>query len=339
MSPTTAVRHTEVPRLKEKRIGMRSIAHLSLISTPTPLQTLDAYSTKLDMALPILIKREDLSSSRYGGNKVRNLEFVLADALVRGSQCVKTLVPYGSNFTAALASEAASVGLGVNLHQFVARENAQTHAHANFAALHRAKLHTHPGRLGPARALMSYIADRSSYSISPGASNVLGAAGHMHAFLETLSQLESHGRKAPDFVVVGTGTCGTTAGILAGIRSSGVRTRVMGVRCADPIVCNPHRILRLSNQLLAFGGLDVRVRRRDFELVAAPGHLGYGHPSTAAMAAAQDFFDLEGLSLDVTYTSKVIAALTALRQKRVITPHHSVLYWHTYSARAHHLYL
>lgn len=332
------IRPQTLPRMKptlvEELIGSRRLPRVSLIAAPTPLHTLSRYGARIGID-DLMIKREDLTSPRYGGNKVRNLEFVLAQALKQGATAVRTLVPYGSNFTASLASEAAFLGLGVNLHQFVAQENSQTHGHARFAQSEGAVLRTHRGRLGPLRAALTFVRDtEASYAIAPGASNILGATAHLRALYETLSQLKEQGRRAPDVIVVGTGTCGNTAGLLAAIHSLKLPTRLIGVRCADPIVCRRSRVLSLARTTLYFNGLKEYVSPNDFQLVEAPGHIRYGVPSREALAAAQEFYDLEGLHLDVTYTSKVIASLKKLREDGAIGRSERVLYWHTYSSLA-----
>jgi 1-aminocyclopropane-1-carboxylate deaminase/D-cysteine desulfhydrase-like pyridoxal-dependent ACC family enzyme len=322
------------PVIVEERIGIRSLSRVCLIAGPTPVHTLEHYGAQIGID-DLMIKREDLTSPLYGGNKVRNLEFVLADALRQGATAVRTLVPYGSNFTAALASEARHLGLRVHLHQFVAQENTQTHAHARFASDHGAVLRTHRGRFGPIHAALDFTRDReATYAIAPGASNLFGATAHMRALRETLTQLKEQGRAAPDVILVGTGTCGNTAGLLAAIRSLKLPTKLIGVRCADPLVCRRSRVLSLASATLRFNGLPEYATKTDFQLVEAPGHLRYGVPSKLAIQAAQEFFELEGLPLDITYTSKVIAALKHLRSQGAIQRRDRVLYWHTYSSRA-----
>ena len=322
------------PVLVEEQIGSRRLSRVCLISAPTPLHSLPHYGVKVGID-DLMIKREDLTSPLYGGNKVRNLEFVLADALQHGAKAVRTLVPYGSNFTAALASEARNLGLAVHLHQFVAQENAQTHAHARFAQATGALLRTHRGRTGPLRAAIDFARDQeATYVIAPGASNILGATSHLRALLETLTQLKQQDRAAPDVIIVGPGTCGNTAGLLAAISALKLPTKLIGVRCADPIVCRRSRVLSLAGATLRFNGYRDNVSTSNFRLVEAPGHIRYGVPTQEGLQASKEFFDHEGLPLDVTYTSKVIATLKQLRNEGAISRRERVLYWHTYSSRA-----
>ncbi len=304
---------------------------VSLIAGPTPLHEILNYSNKFDLDHPLMIKREDQTSVLYGGNKVRNLEFVLADAIKNKATHLKTLVPFGSNFTASLSSESQKLGLGLNLFQFMAQNNLQTRAHATFAQNHNASIKTYSGASGVMRAGIAFLNDKTSYSIAPGASSVLGAIGHFFALIEAIEQLSF---KAPQFIFVGTGTCGNSAGLLAGITHLKLSTKLIGVKCAHPIVCNPRKVERLANKVLAQLGSSERVRSGQFTLIDSPGHVGYGIPSKIALDESKTFYSLEKIALDITYTSKVVAALKDQIIRGQISPKDRVLYWHTYSSKA-----
>ena len=322
------------PQLQTLKLGNAQLPHISLLQGVTPIEVLENYAESLKFDYPILIKREDQTSSLYGGNKVRNLEFIIAEAIKQNAKSLKTLIPYGSNFTASLASESQRIGIQVNLHQFVAHKNKQTISHAKYAESHKAKLFTYSGKLGPIRAGTSFLRDTSSFTIAPGGSTTLGASGHLRALLECVNQLRSTRKELPDFIIVGTGTCGNTAGILAGITMLGLKTKLIGVKCADAIVCNRRRAIKLANQTLAFLGSQQRVAPQQFTLVEAPGHIKYGLPSQIAIAEAKIFTELENIQLDLTYTSKVIATLASLRKTKKLNSKDKVLYWHTYSDKA-----
>jgi D-cysteine desulfhydrase len=283
----------------------------------------------------LYVKREDRTHSVYGGNKVRNLEFVLAHALAGGKRRVVTLVPKGSNFTAALSVHGRAAGLEVRLSQFVALENEQIEAHFRFARRHGARDRTFRGLAGPVLAGAAGLLDgirRGSDYIVPGASSTLGALGHANAFLELVDQARAGLVPLPDVVVVGAGTCGTVAGLVAGARIAGVPTRLVAVRCAERIVCNRGRIERLARATLTRLGL-ADARLPEFDLVESPENLGYAIPTRAARGVMDEFGEEEGIILDGTYTSKVGLFLkrelsaAALRGRKV-------MYWHTFSPAA-----
>lgn len=315
------------------QIGKVSADYLSLIPQPTPVHELENLSERLQLKHPMLIKREDQTSPRYGGNKVRNLEFLLADAQKKGFQSVKTLLPYGSNFSASLSSEASYAGFRCHLHQFTVELNEQTQSHFMFSKDQSARIQNHGHPLKHPASLLSYLADTQAYAIPPGASSALGALGHFRAFHEFCHQLHSSSNKnSIDYLLLGTGTCGTTAGILAAITHFQVATKIIAVRCADPIVCYSARIHRLANQILRHIGSEYRTQKKSLFLVLPPEHKGYGISSPSAIAAAQRFYQDEAIKLDLTYTSKVILTLESLRLKNFLKSTDTLLYWHTYSS-------
>lgn len=318
---------------ENQSIGTLRVDRISLIPQPTDVHELNSFSARLKMDSPILIKREDQTSPRYGGNKVRNLEYLLAEALSQGHSSVKTLLPYGSNFSAALSSEARHAGLKCHLHQFTVELNDQTDAHFHFSKSQRARVQNHSHKLKHPASALSYLSDIHSYAIPPGASSMLGAIGHFQAFKEFCHQYDSNmQRRHIDYLILGTGTCGTTAGILAAITHFQLKTKVIGIRCADPLVCRSNRIHRLANQVLSQIGSEQRTHPDSLILYDPPFHKGYGISSPEAIGAAQRFYQDEGINLDLTYTSKVILGLEHLRSTNNLHSKDSLLYWHTYSS-------
>jgi 1-aminocyclopropane-1-carboxylate deaminase/D-cysteine desulfhydrase-like pyridoxal-dependent ACC family enzyme len=313
------------------------IPWIQLIEKATDLHSLDGVGSRWG-SLSLSIKREDQTGRVYGGNKVRNLEFVLGEARAKDASELVTLVPYGSNFTAALSAQGRLSGFQVKLCQFVAEKNSQIDAHAEFSQSEGALLSTYQGHLGPvlatARAVQYMLkSDQRAYWISPGASSVTGALGHANAALEAVAQWKAQGVQPPDFIIVGAGTCGTITGLSAGLQIAGVKTKVIGVRCAEPIVCNRLRIGRLGGRLAKKLGLGQKFDMDRVIIVESPGNIGYGVPTPGAQEVAREFEEIEGIELDSTYTAKV-AAFIKDRLKDGDFRQRRLLYWHTYSPAA-----
>src|SRR5262249_24036769 len=150
--------------------------------------------------------------------------------------------------------------------------NPQTRAHAEFSRLQGAEIRTYEGARGAALAIGHAKVDRVRarlqgdpiYEIPPGASSLLGVLWHLNALLELKDQIDRGETSRPDAIVVGAGTCGTAAGLLAGLQVANIRTRLIAVRAADPIVCNRARIVRLANGALRALRFPKRVTRKDF---------------------------------------------------------------------------
>ena len=139
-----SVNHLEI----QFPIETRELPFVSIIPEPTPVHRMTRLEGKLGHS-HLSVKREDFTHSVYGGNKVRNLEFVLANAIANHKQRVITIVPKGSNFTAALSAHGNRLGLGVQLNQFVAVENPQIEAHFQFSKAQGAHDRTFAGRRWP----------------------------------------------------------------------------------------------------------------------------------------------------------------------------------------------
>jgi D-cysteine desulfhydrase len=287
----------------------------------------------------LFVKREDRTAPVYGGNKVRNLEFILGEALARRVSRILTVAPLGSNFVAALAAQASRVGLGVEVEHFVPVRSHQIDTHANFSAAAGASLSLDGGRRGAVVAAgaeaLRLATSGDTFWCAPGGSSVTGALGHLNAALELAEQVRAGEIPQPDVIVVGAGTCGTMAGLTAGFRLAGLDARLVGVRCVDRIVCHARAIARLANGVLARIGVPGRVHARDITLVDSPLDHGYGVPLGRAEELTASFEADEGIRLDTTYTSKVVAKLGELLGSGVFTGK-NVLYWHTFSPAAMH---
>jgi len=302
---------------------------------PTPVHPLARLGRQLGHAA-LHVKREDRTHGTYGGNKVRNLEFLLGEARAARAERVVTLAPVGSNFAAALAAQAPRVSLPVEIAQFAPARSPQIQAHARFAAAHGATLHVWDGRIGVVPAAAKALAlrlQRGSYWIAPGGSSATGVLGPLNAALELARQVRSGATPAPDVVVLGVGTCGTMAGLMAGFAVSGLAARVVGIRCVDRLVCRRDAVARLANQALGRLGIGPRFRAADVDLRDGCNREGYGRASAADHDAIRAMSEEEGIRLDTTYTAKTVCGLQRMIADGELRGR-SVLYWHTFSPAA-----
>lgn len=306
----------------------------------------------------LFIKREDQTAPGYGGNKVRNLEFLLGRARSLGFRHVSMVAPLGSNFVAAAASQAARVGMSSEFFHFVPTVNDQLQKHAQFTQSVGARLHIREGAVLPAivnsslglglRIGRNFVESEKTYRLPMGGSDVLGALGHVNAGLEVAAQIRSGEIPKMDHLVVGVGTCGTMAGLLVGLRMAGLTTKVVGVRCVDKIVCNEYRIAALANQLTKKLRLNFRFKSsdiclKDYNLYDEPERasvFNYARPLVHAQELISRVFELEHITLDTTYTSKVIHFLKNWVKKDPFqTCKKKILYWHTFSPTAMNLHI
>jgi len=313
-----------------------AIPRIRLASLPTPVETkrLPTANGRVDIA----IKRDDLTGERYGGNKVRKLEYLLQRARDRNAVRTATFGTVASNH--ALATALYSKSLGFECTCFLSNQF-RTPACARALNLHLEN-GTEIVRYGGSRStriatLRQHLRGRRTFLIPPGGSNWLGAAGFVNAGLELAGQVESGELETPARIYVANGTMGTAVGLALGLALAGLDTEVHAVRVTEPFVSGPdamRHLLRKTGAML--NSLDPAVpadladRAR---YVFREGFLGdgYAKPTAAAERAIAIARDELGLTLEGTYTGKALAALLHDLDEGGVPG--SVLFWNTYNSR------
>jgi len=325
------------PALRER------LPHVTLGEYPTPVVRLERLGDELGLDA-LYLKNDGLSGELYGGNKVRKLEFLLADALEKEAKEVLTFGYAGSNHALATAIYARRLRLraiSMLLPQASAdyvrrnllmsqREGAELHHHRNLAALVGAtayQLGRHTIQTG-----------RAPYVIAAGGSSALGAVGFVNAGFELDRQISAGACPPPRRIYVAAGTMGTCVGLAIGLKAAGCKSRIVAVRVTDGRFVNRKRMNRLFQRTVSllrsrdpkFPPLEPE--QDDIELRGEFFGRGYAMFTEEAMEAVACIERLEGLSLECTYTGKALAALVAdARAGRI--DQGGALFWNTYSAR------
>jgi len=320
--------------LFERFAGVAKIPRVELCSLPTPLEPAPVVSD-ID---GLVIKRDDLTSALYGGNKVRKLEFLLGQARAEKRGTVLTFGAYGSNH--ALATAVHARALGLEPHVVLSPQAPGPFAAATLRAHARLGTVIHlvdgwDGRREAVRAKQQ-LAERDGSGplvIPMGGTNAVGATGYVNAALELLAQCDA---QPPDAVYVAGGTLGTAIGLAVGFAAVGAPTRVVAVRVTPGEVANAPfaerlaaetiallRLLDASFPALVFGDLAFELRDDWYE----PGY-GVVTPETAAAVerAAET-----GIKLETTYTGKALAALIADAAAGLLGDER-VVFWDTYNS-------
>lgn len=323
------------PRLAERT------PRLCLASGPSPVSRLSRLAAHLGRD-DIWLKNDGLYGSIYGGNKPRKLQFVLADALRRGSRRILTTGTIGTNHGLATALYARSAGLEAFLlltYEDPAPENVATllRIAASGATVHYTRSYPLTAIVAPYYVARYRMLDgRTPYALGPGGSSVLASLGYADAAFELAEQVRAGELPAPGSIVVPLGTGGTVAGLLAGLRLAGLDSRVVAVRVTRaPTTWRPvvARLARSVVRRIARDGDDPDAANVVLGgLTIDPRWLGagLGHDSAAGRKARTLVADLEGLQLDPVYTSKSMAALIDGCKSGVLRG--PVLFWHTYNA-------
>jgi 1-aminocyclopropane-1-carboxylate deaminase/D-cysteine desulfhydrase-like pyridoxal-dependent ACC family enzyme len=293
---------------------------------PTPVQRLDSLGSS---NCELWVKRDDLSASAYGGNKVRKLEHILSQARERGACRIVTLGAVGSNHV--LATTLFGRHEGMRVAAILTPQPRTEHVVSNLRAAIAAGLEAYPAA-HTAVVPLAYLRARQpgDFFVGPGGSSVTGSTGYVDAIRELNAQIEQGELPMPEVLVVALGSAGTVAGILAGIAQLRLPIKVIGVRIVSPVLMGRYRALALAQGVARHCGIDAPWSSLSGSLELESRYLGpgYGHRTDAGDRATERAHN-SGLVLDPTYTAKAFAAALDLVERGT---YQRVLYWHTLSS-------
>ena len=280
---------------------------------PTPVEPAKRLSQKLGIEL--LIKRDDLTGSSLSGNKIRKLEFLLADALAQGADTVITCGGEQSNHCRATAIAAAELGLRAHLLLRTDDPQHPPEAEANILLdqLVGADIRWVSREQYKRRAQLFVEAQgqllaqaRKAYIIPEGGSNALGAWGYIGCVEELAQELGDR----PLTIVYAAGSGGTGAGILLGIKLLGLPWRAVGINVCDDAAYFVAAIGEIVEQAIAQWKLPVTFDRSEIEICDGHVGIGYARSRPEELATLRDVARAEGLILDPVYTGKAFHGLT-----------------------------
>ena len=314
----------------------RRLQKTQLADLPTPVSTgrVTLSVGKRDVA----IKRDDVSNTHYGGNKIRKLEYIFRRALDHGAKRVATFGAAGSNHALATAVLAKELGLGCTC--FLAHQK-RTPKVPRTLNMHRhlgTEIVRYGGSIDQLALFRKHLQHRHTWVVPLGGSSWLGAVGFVNAGLELAAQIQSGDSPCPDRIYIATGTMGSTAGLLLGLAAANLPTEVHAVCVVDPPFGNPTRLDHLIrktammlNRLDPSFDLDTvkRVRLVWRDEFLAGGYAVFDERMSDAVRTATD--DL-GLALETTYTGKAMAAMLHDLQLPGYNGE-SYLFWNTHNSR------
>jgi D-cysteine desulfhydrase family pyridoxal phosphate-dependent enzyme len=312
---------------------LSAIPRVSLALLPTPLQPAPRLSAALG-GPRLWLKRDDLPGFGGGGNKARGLEFLLADALTQAADTLVTGAGPQSNHVRTTAAAAAHAGLAMVAVYFGA-PTARAEGNERLTRLFGAEVRFtgDPERTSVDRGIEAAAAElraagRRPYAIPRGGANALGALGYVLAARELAQQCAALG-VTPDAIVLATGSCGTQAGLLAGLRLLGLPWRVEGFTVSRPVAEAGARVLAIARAAAERLGATEIIAEED--VIVHDGFIGpgYGVPTPAGTAAIRLVARHAGVLLDPTYSGKAFAGFMAHIRERRFQHGEQVIFLHT----------
>jgi D-cysteine desulfhydrase family pyridoxal phosphate-dependent enzyme len=310
-----------------QRLPRISLAHL-----PTPLEELPRLRKALGGGPRLLIKRDDQTGLATGGNKTRKLEFLVADALEQGADTLVTVGAAQSNHCRQTAAAAAKTGLACVLvlggHPI---PEPKWEGNLLLDGLLGAELRWSGDR--DRTAVLAQAAEelkaegRRPYVIPLGGSVPVGAAGYVAAVEELAGQLETRGERV-DAMVFASGSGGTHAGLLVGVKGLGLEARVEGIY-NDKVGGLLDKVRALTEATAEYLGLELAFGDADYVLHEAYGAPGYGVITDAEREAIRLLAREEGIICDPVYTGRALAGLIDRVRRGAYGPEETVLFWHT----------
>ncbi|TAH49698.1 MAG: D-cysteine desulfhydrase family protein [Chloroflexota bacterium] len=312
-------------------MNISSLPRFPLAVLPTPLDKLPRLSHELGVR--VVMKRDDLTGFAMGGNKARKLEFLVADALEKNCDVLVTGGGVQSNHirtTAAAARKAGMDAVGV----FFASPSGETNGNLLLDEILGAQLiYAQADKLETELVIQRVCDDlraqgKKPYLIPVGGSTKRGVVSYILAVQELLAQLQAQ-KISLDAVVITTGSCGTHAGVLAGMKIYGVQIPVHGITVSRPRAECLERLPRLLDETAQF--LEHEIAFSDDDLIVHDEYIGeaYAKITPAARAAIQRVARAEGIFLDPVYTGKAMAGLIDLVERGIFKKGSTILFWHT----------
>lgn len=293
---------------------------------PTPVQPWGASHPWL------WVKRDDLSHPRYGGGKVRKLEWLLAEPRF-ASGPVLSVGAIGSHHLRALAEFLDLQGR--RLHALICPQVPTSHAQHNLLRLIELETQLYPMAsrvmlpLAWARYRLS-PAGRAPY-MAAGGSEGVGLLGFIQAGLELGEQIARGECPKPKRIYIAAGTAGSVAGLALGLEIAGVETTIVAVSSVERIAFNRlmlwRKLRECQKELLRWGFSGVPPAGVAVQISYAQLGQGYGVPTQQAEAAIRDAQGQE-LSLEPTYTGKCVAEILRCEKE----PDGEVLFWNTHAS-------
>lgn len=302
----------------------------------TPIEKLENLTKALG-GPNIYVKRDDLLGLTSGGNKTRKLEFLMADALLKGADTILTCGAVQSNHCRLTLSAAVKEGLKC---QLILEERVANSYHTDasgnnflFNLLGVEKVNVVPGGSDMLNEL-NKLADeirtegRNPYVIPGGGSNAIGALGYVSCAQEILTQTFEMGLNI-DHLVTASGSAGTHAGLLVGMIGNNANIPITGISVNRNKENQTNAVFNLAKATSEKINIHNEINKKDVVVYDDYVGAGYSIPTDAMVEAVELLAKTEGILLDPVYTGKAMSGLIDLIRQGKFQECENILFVHT----------
>ncbi len=306
---------------------MNNIPRLHFAHLPTPIEELPRLSAALG-GPRLFVKRDDQTGLAFGGNKTRKLEFLVAEALDQNCKMLISAGAMQSNHCRQTAAAAAKFGLECML-VLNGKHPRQPSANLLLDFMFDADVVWVEDRKDRDAVLQhtyeTAVAGGSKpYLVPYGGSSPTGALGYAFAVEELMQQ----GLK-PDWIIFGTSSGGTHAGLTLGARLFDCQARILGISIDEPVSALKANVSALASAASDKVGKHINFSGQDVLANDDYCKAGYGVFAEQEREAINLFAANEGLLLDPVYTGRAAAGMIDLIRRGIIQSNETVLFWHT----------
>jgi D-cysteine desulfhydrase len=327
----------EIPLVK-KFPKLKALPHVNLINAPTPVEKM-VKTNEILGGMNIWIKRDDLTNSKYGGNKPRKYEFVIPYIQKRKINRILTVGGLGSNHSLAITIIARDFGIKTSL--YLSNQPLTQHVRENLLCDHyygAELIYTKDHNYKKYNLLKDLISDWSSYYLCTGASNSIGTIGFINAGLELAEQIKKGDIPEPDKLFVAVGSMGMVIGLFIGLELARLKTKIIGVSVIGEKFNSIKKLKNLTRKTLK------RLRKIDDSIPDVSNRLferfslnksffggEYGRITYEGLEAIE-IAKKDDIKLDPVYTGKTYSAMVDYCRKTPNAKNETILYWHSKSS-------
>lgn len=314
-------------------------AHVDLARLPTPVQPMRRAGQKL--GIDLYVKRDDMTGVALSGNKIRKLEFVLADALTQQADTIITCGGAQSNHCRATAIASAMLGLSCRLLLRTPDPTRPPSADGNILLdrLAGAEIvwitpedYKHRDEFMEQEGTSLAAEGRKPYLIPEGASNALGAWGYIRAAEELVNDIANlpGGLNRATTIINAAGSGGTSAGLILGAKMLDLNVRIVSVNVSDDRDYFIKAIGNICERAIADYQMKVDFSRdRDIEILDGYVGRGYGKAQPAELEFLYETARTEGIFFDPVYTGKAFWGMAQELKKDSACFGERVIFIHT----------